>query len=246
MTKLISVYNLSKSFGNNTVLSNISFDLHTNESLIVLGESGCGKSVLLKCILGLELKEQGSIYYNNESMEVPLILYNDFLEQFGMLFQGSALFDGITVWENISFALKHKLGMKASQCKDMAIEMLDAVGLHERVAYLMPAELSGGMKRRVALARAVIRQPKLLFLDEPTAGLDPLSSNAISTLIASLIGKIGASAIIITHDINCLKIVGKRVIMLRSGTITYNNDIKSAFTTTDEYLSQFLAAAKNL
>ena len=214
----IKIRDLSKSFGNQHVLINMNMDLFKGENLAVLGKSGSGKSVLLKCIVGLVSPEKGSIIVFDKDV---LNLGQDELDKIrmkiGFLFQSNALYDSMSVRENLEFPLR-RLGLKYSkkEVDDMVFEALSNVGLPD-TADKMPAELSGGMKKRIALARTLMMRPDIILYDEPTTGLDPITSREISNLIVSVQEKYNSSSIIITHDINCVRIVADRIIMLIDG-----------------------------
>jgi phospholipid/cholesterol/gamma-HCH transport system ATP-binding protein len=214
----IQIRDLSKSFGNQHVLINMNMDLFKGENLAVLGKSGSGKSVLLKCIVGLVSPEKGSIIVFDKDV---LNLGQDELDKIrmkiGFLFQSNALYDSMSVRENLEFPLR-RLGLKYSkkEVDDMVFEALSNVGLPD-TADKMPAELSGGMKKRIALARTLMMRPDIILYDEPTTGLDPITSREISNLIVSVQEKYNSSSIIITHDINCVRIVADRIIMLIDG-----------------------------
>jgi phospholipid/cholesterol/gamma-HCH transport system ATP-binding protein len=214
----IQIRDLSKSFGNQHVLINMNMDLFKGENLAVLGKSGSGKSVLLKCIVGLVSPEKGSIIVFDKDV---LNLGQDELDKIrmkiGFLFQSNALYDSMSVRENLEFPLR-RLGLKYSkkEVDDMVFEALSNVGLPD-TADKMPAELSGGMKKRIALARTLMMRPDIILYDEPTTGLDPITSREISNLIVKVQEKYNSSSIIITHDINCVRIVADRIIMLIDG-----------------------------
>jgi phospholipid/cholesterol/gamma-HCH transport system ATP-binding protein len=213
---------------------------------VVIGGSGTGKSVLIKCILGLLTPDSGHIFIQgNNVKDLSLRERQRLLSQFGMLFQGGALFDSMVVWENIAFGLMQGQGMGAAQAKDIALEKLAAVDLPEAAAYVYPAELSGGMQKRVALARAIATNPDVIFFDEPTTGLDPIVSGTINDLIVRCVRQIGASAITITHDMNSLRKIGDRVGLLFKGRLIWSGTVAQMDTTDDPYVNQFIHGLPN-
>jgi len=237
----VRVRGLKKSFGNKVVLNGIDLDLYTQESFVIMGGSGTGKSVLIKCILGLIEPDEGSIQVNGE--EIVGLSYTHqqkALEKVGMLFQGGALFDSMVVWKNVAFALTHGHGMAPFEAKKIALEKLQAVNLDETAAYIYPAELSGGMQKRVALARAIAANPEVIFFDEPTTGLDPIVSGAINQLIIDSVRRIGASALTITHDIGSLRKIADRVGLLCEGKLIWTGTVKEMDTTDNPYVVQFI------
>jgi len=237
----ISVRGLKKSFGKKVVLNGINLDLHAGESFVVIGGSGTGKSVLIKCILGLIEPDAGTIKIDGQ--EITGLSYTarqKALEKFGMLFQGGALFDSMTVWENVAFALTHGHGMSPIEAKKIALEKLQAVNLEEASAMIYPAELSGGMQKRVALARAIAHNPEVIFFDEPTTGLDPIVSGTINKLIIDSVRKIGASALTITHDIVSVRKIADRVGLLHQGRLIWTGTIHEMDATDNPYVVQFI------
>jgi len=238
---IISVKNLHKSFGDNHVLRGISLDLKEKESLGIIGGSGTGKSILIKCILGLIEPDSGEILINGKNIVGARSAKRQLLIQsFGMLFQGGALFDSLTVWNNIAFGLIHGQRMDKAKARKIAMEKLEAVDLDEKVADIYPAELSGGMQKRVALARAIATNPKVIFFDEPTTGLDPIISGTINDLIRRCVKDIGASAISITHDMHSLRIIADRVGLLFHGNFAWEGTVSSMDTTNNPYVKQFI------
>jgi phospholipid/cholesterol/gamma-HCH transport system ATP-binding protein len=230
-----------KSFGNHVVLNGIDLDLHVGESFVVIGGSGTGKSVLIKCILGLIQPDAGSIKIDGEEIiGLSYARQQQALDKIGMLFQGGALFDSMTVWENVAFALTQGHGMNAQQAKVIALEKLQAVDLDESTASSYPAELSGGMQKRVALARAIASNPEIIFFDEPTTGLDPIVSGTINKLIIDSVRRIGASALTITHDISSLRQIADRVGLLYEGQLIWTGTVKQMDASKDPYVVQFI------
>jgi phospholipid/cholesterol/gamma-HCH transport system ATP-binding protein len=215
---VVSVRDLRKSFGDRDVLNGINLDLYQSENLVILGRSGTGKSVLIKCMVGLITPDSGSInILGNDVFSLNAKEMNELRLQVGFSFQGSALYDSMTVRENLEFPLKRNLGIhKSKQLHDMVMTALEDVGL-EHAVNQMPAELSGGMKKRIGIARTLILNPKIMLYDEPTAGLDPITSTEINELILSVREKYHTSSIIITHDISSAKQTSDRIIGLVDG-----------------------------
>lgn len=240
-TPKISVRDLTKSFGEKKVLNGLSVDLAKGESLVVIGGSGTGKSVLIKNIIGLMAPDSGSIKIDGE--ETSRLKEKDrerMMKKFGMLFQGGALFDSLKVWENVAFALMHVDKMPAKQAKDAAVEKLAQVGLKSDVANLFPAELSGGMQKRVSLARAVATSPEIIFFDEPTTGLDPIMADVINNLIVDCTKKLGATTLTITHDMASARKIATSIAMIYGGKFIWHGSVKEVDTTDNEYVQQFI------
>lgn len=240
-TQKISIRGLKKSFGPKKVLDGLDLDVGIGESVVVIGGSGTGKSVLLKCILGLLRPETGSIKIDGE--EVTGLSASDrerVNRKFGMLFQGAALFDSLSVWENVAFGLTQAHGMSKAQAKPIAIQNLAAVGLGADVGDLYPAELSGGMKKRVGLARAVASRPEIIFFDEPTTGLDPIMSDVIDKLIVKCVKELGATAVSITHDMKSARRIAHRIAMLYAGRIIWTGPVGEIDHAPNEYVDQFV------
>lgn len=216
---LISIQNLKKRFGGNTVLDDFNLSLNEGENLVIMGKSGSGKSVMIKCLIGLEIPDSGTI----EIMGKKIDLLNreeldELRTEIGFLFQGSALYDSMSVRENLEFPLRRhtkKFG-KLKDTTPLVMEALESVGLADAID-LMPSELSGGMKRRIALARTLILQPKIIIYDEPTTGLDPITAKEIIILMKSVQKKYNTSSIIITHDVDCARVISNRMILLIDG-----------------------------
>ena len=216
----IAVDGLHKSFGRKRVLDGLDVVCGAGESLVVIGGSGVGKSVLIKCILGLMRPDSGSIRIDGvETLGLGRAAREQLMRRFGMLFQGSALFDSLPVWENVAFGLIQGRGMPRQQARGVALEKLAAVGLGPDVGELMPAELSGGMQKRVALARAIATEPEIIFFDEPTTGLDPILVNTIHQLILELHRRLNFTAVIVSHEIPEIFDIADRVAMLHEGRI---------------------------
>ncbi len=241
MEYVIEVENLSKSFGSKEVLREISLKIGRGESYVVIGGSGSGKSVLVKCILGLIEPTSGVIKINGQ--DVAKLSQKELFKtrlKCGVLYQGGALFDSLNVIENVSFGLIYGLQVPQKEAYKIALEKLEAVDLDETVAKLYPSELSGGMSKRVALARAIATDPDIIFFDEPTTGLDPITSGIINDLIVRCTKEMGISAVSITHDINSLKHISDRVGLLFKGKIIWEGTNKELLTTDNPYVVQFI------
>jgi phospholipid/cholesterol/gamma-HCH transport system ATP-binding protein len=237
---VLEIKSLSKSFGSNSVLRNFSMILNKGENLAVLGKSGSGKSVLIKCIVGLIEPDSGSIEVFGKSIQE---MDQDELDQvrarIGFLFQSNALYDSMTVRENLEFPLRrHWLNKEALNADDAVIEALDDVGL-EHTIDMMPSELSGGMRKRIALARTLILKPDIILYDEPTTGLDPITAREISRLIVKVQQKYNTSSLIISHDMNCIDITSNRVIMLIEGTCYAQDTFKELTRANDPKIHEF-------
>ena len=220
---LINVKNLSVSFGNNIILNDISLHLSKKESLVIIGKSGSGKSVLLKCLMGLLKPNLGSIEINGvDIVKTNRMDKENALKNIGVTFQNGALFDSLTVWENITFKETRFFGFNKKLAKERAFSIIQNLELDKNILELYPSELSGGMQKRVAIARAICDQPQVLFFDEPTSGLDPITGNVINNLIQKTVKKLGVSAITITHDISSIKNLASRVILLDNSKIAWS------------------------
>jgi phospholipid/cholesterol/gamma-HCH transport system ATP-binding protein len=237
----ISIRNLHKSFGPKQVLRGINLDVKTNESLVIIGGSGSGKSVLLKSILGLIEPDQGEILIDGQNcLEMSRTDRENLMAKFGMLFQGGALFDSLLVWENVSFRPLVVEGMDRNEAKALAVETLNKVGLGAEVADLSPAELSGGMQKRVGLARAISSKPSIIFFDEPTTGLDPIMADVINDLIRKSVSDLGATALSITHDMASARKISDRVAMLYQGEIIWQGPSSDIDASGNDYVDQFV------
>ncbi|MTH63428.1 ABC transporter ATP-binding protein [Paracoccus shanxieyensis] len=233
---MIELRGLSKSFGPKQVLDGIDLTLAQGESLVIIGGSGTGKSVLLRCILGLETADAGQILWQGQ----PLMPQRDaFMQGFGMLFQNAALFDSLPIWRNVAFRLLRT--MPKAQAREVAIAKLARVGLGPEVADLFPAALSGGMRKRAGLARAIAADPRVIFFDEPTTGLDPIRAAAINALIREIVDETGATAITITHDMTSVRAIGDRVALLDRGRIRWQGTVAAMDSAPDAYLQDFIA-----
>jgi len=236
---MIELQNVHKSFGSNHVLRGVDVFVNKGKSLVIIGGSGTGKSVTIKCILGLVKPDQGTIFVDGQ--DVNSAERDAFLARFGMLFQGGALFDSLTIWQNVAFRLlRGRLKKPQDEARAIAIEKLRRVGLKADVADKFPAELSGGMQKRVGLARAIAAEPEIIFFDEPTTGLDPIMSGVINDLIREIVVEMGATAITITHDMSSVRAIADQVAMLHEGKIRWSGSIKDMDQSGDPFLSQFI------
>jgi phospholipid/cholesterol/gamma-HCH transport system ATP-binding protein len=241
----IEITNLKKSFGKKIVLDGINLKVKQGESLVVLGASGSGKSVLIKNIIGLIKPDSGSIKIDgNEVTKLSESDYKKEIKKFGFLFQSGALFDSLTIWENISFALINNQKVSKEKAKAHAIIKLAQVGLDKNVADLFPAELSGGMQKRAALARAISLDPEIILFDEPTTGLDPIMSAVINELILLASKSLGATTITITHDIQSARIIGDRAAMIKDGKIIWEDYMKNIDNPKNDYVERFVTGTK--
>ncbi|MGH6989288.1 MAG: ABC transporter ATP-binding protein [Stellaceae bacterium] len=237
----IAVRGLKKSFGAKQVLDGIDLDVLEGESLVVIGGSGSGKSVMVKCILGLLDADSGAITI--DGVAAATLAPGERLKlmrKFGMLFQGAALFDSLTVWENVAFGLIQGHGMDRHRARDIALETLASVGLGADVGALNPAELSGGMQKRVALARAIAAEPEIIIFDEPTTGLDPIMADVINELIVKCVRGLGATAISITHDMASTRKIADRVAMIYKGRIIWSDAADHIDRSGNPYVDQFI------
>ncbi len=237
----IAVSNLVKNFGDKQVLKGIDFEVAKGQSLVILGGSGSGKSVCIKVIASLMKQTSGSIKIDGQEISRIGGSERDLLMgKFGFLFQGGALFDSLPVWENVAFRLLHSNKMNKKQAKEIAIEKLQSVGLSSKVADLYPSELSGGMQKRAALARAVAAKPEIIFFDEPTTGLDPIMADVINDLIIKNSKELGATTISITHDMHSARRIADKIAMLYEGKIIWFGDVKDIDNSGNPYLDQFI------
>jgi len=239
---MITLSNVHKAFGANKVLQGVNLTVPTGTSTVVIGGSGTGKSILIKCILGLVEPDSGVITV--DGVDVTTQPRDAFLARFGMLFQGGALFDSLPVWQNVAFRLlRGSLKRPKAEAKEIAIEKLRRVGLAPDVADRFPAELSGGMQKRVSLARAIAAEPEIIFFDEPTTGLDPIMSGVINDLIREIVAEIGATTITITHDMTSVRAIADQVAMLHAGKIRWAGPIGDLDSTSDPYVRQFVSGS---
>jgi phospholipid/cholesterol/gamma-HCH transport system ATP-binding protein len=241
-TRIVEIKNLSKRFDQLVVLDNISLEVNRAENLVVFGRSGQGKSVLLKCIIGLMKPDSGEIFINGENIsELSVNELNRLRKNIGFLFQGSALYDSMTVRENLAFPLKrHSPDITQSTINEKVLTTLELVGLEEAIDK-MPSELSGGMKKRIALARSIITDPELMLYDEPTTGLDPITTKEISELILNLQKKLNMTSIAVTHDLICAEIIADRAIFLKDAKVAYEGSIKELTDSKDPFLKNFFS-----
>ena len=237
----IKIRNLHKAFGKKVVLDGVDLDIEKGESLVVIGGSGTGKSVLIKCIQGLLRPDSGSILIDEEEVvgideEQKEALHS----KMGMLFQGGALFDSLSVWENVAFDMLENKKMDKRLAKNEAIRVLRSVGLAPDVADLSPSELSGGMQKRDGLARAIASRPEIIFFDEPTTGLDPIMADVINDLIIESVKGLGATALTITHDMASARKIADKIAMLYKGKIIWQGTVKDMDKTDNPYVQQFI------
>ncbi len=237
----IQIRNLHKAFGKKVVLDGVNLDINKGESLVVIGGSGTGKSVLIKCIQGLLTPDEGSILVDEqEVVGISEQEKEDLHSKMGMLFQGGALFDSLSVWENVAFDLLENRGMDKKTAKNEAVRVLRSVGLAPDVADLSPSELSGGMQKRVGLARAIASKPEIIFFDEPTTGLDPIMADVINDLIIESVKGLGATALTITHDMASARKIADKIAMLYHGKIIWQGTVKEMEKTDNPYVLQFI------
>ena len=237
----IRIRELHKRFGAKQVLDGVELDVAEGESVVVIGGSGTGKSVLLKCVLGLLEPDSGSIVIDGEEVVgLGRSAREQVMQKFGMLFQSAALFDSLPVWENVAFGLLNIKKLGRPDAKERAVATLAQVGLGADVADLWPAELSGGMRKRVGLARAIATQPEILFFDEPTTGLDPIMADVINDLIARSVRHLGATAISITHDMASARKIADRIAMLYQGKIIWQGPVAQIDHSGNPYVEQFI------
>ena len=237
----IQIRNLRKAFGKKVVLDGVDVDIKKGESLVVIGGSGTGKSVLIKCIQGILTPDEGSIEIDGQDVtQLPRKEAEKSYAKMGMLFQGAALFDSLSVWENVAFGLIENQKMPKKEAKTEAVRVLRQVGLAPDVADLSPSELSGGMQKRVGLARAIATRPEIIFFDEPTTGLDPIMSDVINDLIIESVKGLGATALTITHDMASARKIADKIAMLYEGKIIWLGTVKEMDKTDNPYVRQFI------
>lgn len=242
VTPKIRFTNVYKSFGTKKVLQGINLDVMPQESVVIIGGSGTGKSVLIKSVLGIVKPDRGTIEI--EGRDVSKLSHREReqqLKKFGMLFQGGALFDSMKIWQNIAFGLIQGAGMDKKEAKTIALEKLKQVGLTADVAELYPSELSGGMQKRVALARAIATKPDVIFFDEPTTGLDPIMADVINELIVKCVKDLGATALTITHDMHSVRKIADKVAMLFEGKILWQGTVAELDTCDNDYVQKFVS-----
>ena len=237
----IEIRGLNKAFGEKRVLNGLDLEVGVGESVVVIGGSGSGKSVTLKCVLGLVQADGGSIKVDGQAVVGLRGAERErVLRKFGMLFQGAALFDSLKVWENVAFGLVQGRGMARDAAKEVALRKLGAVGLGPEVGELWPAELSGGMQKRVALARAIATEPEIIFFDEPTTGLDPIMADVINQLVRKCVSDLGATALSITHDMVSARKIGDRIAMIYDGRIIWSGRVQEIDHSANDYVDQFI------
>ena len=237
----IELRNVCKRFGKKVVLDGINLTVPKGESLVVIGGSGTGKSVMIKCVLGIIRPDSGEIFVDGKNvLKMDQSAREQVLRKFGMLFQGGALFDSLSVWENVAFGLIQGRRMKRKEARDIAIEKLAKVGLDAAVGELYPAELSGGMQKRVGLARAIAVDPEIIFFDEPTTGLDPITADVINQLIVDRVKELGATTLSITHDMSSVRKIADRVAMIYKGKIIWDGPCADIDKSGNDYVDQFI------
>ena len=241
---MIEIKNVHKAFADQKVLRGVDILVKKGSSTAIIGTSGGGKSVLLKILLGLIKPDSGEVCIKGE--HVSSARPTRALSNIGMLFQGSALFDSLPVWQNICFKfLKGREKLSTTEAKNLAIQKLEQVGLNDEVANKFPADLSGGMKKRVALARAIVGNPEIMFFDEPTTGLDPIMTNTINSLIREIVDTMAVTALTVTHDISSVEQIADNVALLESGLIRWEGETKKLWETKDPYIYQFINGKTN-
>ena len=241
MTAKIQLIGVKKRFGPKVVLDGVDLTVDKQSSLVIIGGSGTGKSVTIKSILGIIRPDEGTILVDGEDVTHMTGAARDrVMRKFGMLFQGSALFDSLPVWENVAFGLIQGRGVPRAKARDIAIQKLAKVGLTEDVAYLSPSELSGGMQKRVGLARAIAADPEIIFFDEPTTGLDPIMADIINDLIISTVKDVGATALSITHDMVSARKISDKMAMLYGGKIIWQGPTGEIDRSGNPYVEQFI------
>lgn len=237
----IQLNGVRKSFGAKQVLNGVDLVVPKGKSVVIIGGSGTGKSVTLKCILGLLHPDSGSIQIDGrETTGLDSNGRDEVMRKFGMLFQGAALFDSMKVWENVAFGLVQGRGMDRAQAREIALTKLKSVGLEEATGELYPAELSGGMQKRVGLARAIAADPEIIFFDEPTTGLDPIMADVINDLIVKSTKELGATALSITHDMASARKIADEIAMIYQGKIIWHGPVSELDNSGNEYVDQFI------
>ena len=236
---IAEIVHLKKSFGNKSVLKDISMNIAAGENLVVFGKSGSGKSVLIKCMVGLIEPDEGQVILMGEEIaELDFKALNKLRKNVGFLFQSAALYDSMTVRENLEFPLRELKDLSDQEVEQLVVEALKNVGLEEAIDK-MPSELSGGMRKRVGLARTLILKPQIILYDEPTTGLDPITSKEISKLILDVQKKFNTASVIITHDVECARITANRMIIIKEGMIEAQGTFKELSESTDEWVRSF-------
>ena len=242
----IKIENLTKSFQGKDVLKGVSVEVAPQESLVIIGTSGCGKSVTLKCLLGLITPDAGAIYVDGiDTVGQPRSAREQMLHRFGMTFQFGALFDSLPIWENITFRLRQNVKMSRQEARTIATDIVTQLGLGAHVIDQYPAELSGGMQKRVALARAVADKPEILLFDEPTSGLDPITGGVIDNLIKDSVKRLGATAITISHDMASVRRIADKVAMIHHGVVIWCGPVAEMDNTGIPEVDQFVHGKAN-
>lgn len=240
-TPKVELRGVKKRFGSKVVLDGVDLKIERGESLVVIGGSGTGKSVMIKCVLGILRPDEGQIFVDGQEVtKLRGRARDEYLRQFGMLFQGAALFDSLPVWENVAFGLIQGRGVSRKKARDTALEKLAKVGLGPDVATLSPAELSGGMQKRVGLARAIAADPQIIFFDEPTTGLDPIMADVINDLIVTTVKRLGVTTLSITHDMVSAHKISDRIAMLYKGKIVWEGPTEQIDHSGNSYVDQFI------
>jgi phospholipid/cholesterol/gamma-HCH transport system ATP-binding protein len=240
-TPKIELRGVKKRFGPKVVLDGIDLVVNPGESLVIIGGSGTGKSVTIKSVLGILRPDAGQIFVDGQEVtHIGGRARDKVLRKFGMLFQGAALFDSLTVWENVAFGLIQGRGMARKKARDIAVAKLAKVGLGSEVANLSPSELSGGMQKRVGLARAIAADPEIIFFDEPTTGLDPIMADIINDLIVDTVKDVGATTLSITHDMASARKIAHRIAMLYKGKIIWHGPVSEIDNSGNPFVDQFI------
>jgi phospholipid/cholesterol/gamma-HCH transport system ATP-binding protein len=241
---VLELRGVAKAFGARDVLKGVDLSVSAGQSLVLIGGSGTGKSVSIKCALGLIKPDAGDVLFKGVSTSKDHTLA-ELRKRSGMLFQGGALFDSLTIWENVAFARLHRDGLGRTEARAQAIDALAKVRLGASVALQRPAELSGGMQKRVALARAIVARPELIFFDEPTTGLDPITADAVNDLIVEQVKALGSAAVTITHDMASVRKIADEVAMLHEGRIIWRGPVSSLDSSGNPYIDQFVHGRAN-
>ena len=241
MKNIISFQSVQKRFEDNYVLSGINLNVNKGESLAIIGSSGCGKSVLIKCMLGILKPDDGQIFIDNINFHnSSRYEQENILRRFGVTFQGSALFDSLMIWQNISFKLAQSNSFSKNIIKEKVSDALKLLELDDSIMYKYPSQISGGMQKRVAIARAIIDQPEFLIFDEPTAGLDPITGSSINELILDNVKRLGSTTITITHDITSMNVIADKVVMLNNGKIEWSGKKKDIVKSNNSFVQKFI------
>ena len=241
MSPSIELVNIDKSFNHKSVIKSVNLKIFKGKSLVIIGRSGSGKSVLLKCLLGILKPNKGKVYIeNNDFFHLDIYNKERLLKKFGVTFQGNALFDSLRIWENISFKINQHEDYSTQKLKEKVELTIKLVGLNDSIFYLYPSQISGGMQKRVAIARAIIDEPEFLIFDEPTAGLDPVTGSKINNLIVDNVKRLGSTSITITHDMDSVKKIADNVAMINNGEIIWHGDKESLSVSNNKLLNQFI------